>query len=827
MSIAQQTVLTHPPFPPQRGPAGWSPVGLWPAQWITLPGANPPTIVAFRCRFTLTHAAALRLHVSADERYVLYLDARRIARGPQRGDLEHWRFESLDIQLPRGRHVLVALVQALGELAPFAQLTAGPPLAPGLLVAPDDPSLQDTLATGRAPWDARPLAGLSFTPGPHPGMVGPGLRLDAAAYPWGVEAGRGRGWRTTVVTEPAVHAGMRHGTEARRRLTPAELPAMLEQPLAAPRVRFVGQLDTTPSTRATKMHHEPVQTAHSLAHEESAWQALLTAHSPLEVPAHAARRVVIDLGDYHCVYPVLVTRRGRGARVDIAVIESLYDQPLTPASVDPAADAQHHNIKGDRDAVDGKYFRCQRAAPLTDVFWPDGHAEDRRFESHWWRAGRYVQIVVRAADEAMVIQSLHFEQTHYPLAVEAQWECDDPRFAAFWPLGVRALAMCMHETYMDCPAYEQLMYIGDTRLQALVTCVLTHDHALSRKALRLFDRARDDDGLAPSRHPSRVPQRIGPFSLLWTGMLRDFAFWRDDPAFVAAMLPGMRRGLEAVLQHRNADGLVDNLPGWNFIDWVERHWQWREGTAPEGDAVGGPLNWTLTLALTDAVVIEQAVGEPQLADRWSRLADALGHALRQCFWNADRRLFADDLHHRCFSQHSQCLAVLTGRTTADQNAAIAAQLLNNDQLAPVSIYFSHYLFEAMRVLGLTDRLVEHLDPWFTLSQQGFRTTPEWIRPAVRSDCHAWGAHPLFHYFATILGIRPAAPGFHRVDISPCPGPLTRLRGRMPHPRGFIEVALRREGDRWTGRITLPPDTPGSLTLNGQTRNLPAGQVATV
>jgi hypothetical protein len=28
----------------------------------------------------------------------------------------------------------------------------------------------------------------------------------------------------------------------------------------------------------------------------------------------------------------------------------------------------------------------------------------------------------------------------------------------------------------------------------------------------------------------------------------------------------------------------------------------------------------------------------------------------------------------------------------------------------------------------------------------------------RSDCHGWGAHLLYHHFASVMGMRPDAPG---------------------------------------------------------------------
>ncbi|HSQ40586.1 MAG TPA: hypothetical protein VLM78_10555, partial [Anaerolineales bacterium] len=74
--------------------------GAWSARWIAHPeAANLPSVVAYRRVFTAVADVTLRIHVSADERYALYLDGARIGRGPERGDRHHWYFETYTLRL--------------------------------------------------------------------------------------------------------------------------------------------------------------------------------------------------------------------------------------------------------------------------------------------------------------------------------------------------------------------------------------------------------------------------------------------------------------------------------------------------------------------------------------------------------------------------------------------------------------------------------------------------------------------------------------------------------------------------------------------------------
>ena len=95
--------------------------------------------------------------------------------------------------------------------------------------------------------------------------------------------------------------------------------------------------------------------------------------------------------------------------------------------------------------------------------------------------------------------------------------------------------MNAHETYMDCPYWEQLQYIGDTRIQALISYTAFGDDRLARQALDAYDNSRIADGLSQARYPSALNQVIPTFSLYWIGMLHDFWLYRPAvPEMVAS-----------------------------------------------------------------------------------------------------------------------------------------------------------------------------------------------------------------------------------------------------------------------------------------------------
>jgi alpha-L-rhamnosidase len=126
-------------------------------------------------------------------------------------------------------------------------------------------------------------------------------------------------------------------------------------------------------------------------------------------------------------------------------------------------------------------------------------------------------------------------------------------------------------------------------------------------------------------------------------------------------------------------------------------------------------------------------------------------------------------------------------------------------------------------VGEMDAFFSHLAFWFDLSALGFKTVLESPEPS-RSDCHAWGAHPIYHYFTSILGARPAAPGLSQVRISPQPGPLTALHGAFPHTNGeFIRFNLHVDDKKLTGEISLPSGVTGTFVWQGKESALLPGR----
>jgi hypothetical protein len=211
--------------------------------------------------------------------------------------------------------------------------------------------------------------------------------------------------------------------------------------------------------------------------------------------------------------------------------------------------------------------------------------------------------------------------------------------------------------------------------------------------------------------------------------------------------------------------------------------------------VSAVLHLQLALVARQASDLETWTGGSGAA--YAQLADRLLDAADEAFYDVDRGLYADDLEHTAFSEHAQSLALLAGAKYGET----AVRTMLREPLARTTVYFDHYLFEALQRIGRTDVLLDRLGLWYGLLDRGLRTVIEHPEP-TRSDCHAWGAHPLYHYAATLLGVRPTAPGMTTVRVTPQLGGLEWAQASVPTPYGPLEVRAVAGGPT---EVTGPPE----------------------
>jgi alpha-L-rhamnosidase len=780
LSLALFAIVLHA----QQNAAPDPPHREWAAGWITHPTAplREPIVLHFRRTVTLAAVpASYVVRVSADNRFVLYVNGQRAGDGPARGDLVHWRYERLDIAplLKQGENVIAAMVWNYGVLAPVAQMSDRT-----AFLLESEATGDDSISTPKG-WMVEVAVGhklLSRISGIQEYVAsGPGEEMDGTEWNWGWEGTDASGaW---VAAASPMRESVFDGTnKAHSEDTTGDNPWGLVP-------------DTLPQMAYTA---------------ESAGDAVRTDSNELRsfpgaavtVPALSHVHILLDRKTLTTAYPVLTVSGGKGAKIRLVYCEALYDKEMH---------------KGDRDEVDDR-----QALGIADAFLPDG-GQHRTFEPLWWRTWRYLDLDIETGDDPLQLESLQAYFTAYPFEERASFKSGDADLDKIWDISWRTARLDAHETYMDTPYWEQLQYVGDTRVQALISYSVAGDDRLALQAIEAFDASRIPEGPTRSRYPSSLPQTIPTFSLLYIGMLHDWWMYRPDPTPVRERLIGARGVLNWFAQYEQPDGLLREVPWWSFVDWVS------SGEIPTYDANHESCTTTLEYlgALGDAADLEDNLGDPVLAERYKARAQHVRDGIYAKCWNKTRGLLADNPEQKNFSQQTNILGVLFDVTSKANQQKVLRTLLaiepgtNPDGVLSASYYFRFYLARALEHAGMANEYLNSLDPWRKLLPLHFSTWPE-IPGNTRSDSHAWTSHPIYDLLTLVAGIEPATPGFASVRIAPHLGALASLTAGYPHPLGMIKVEYQRAGKGLNATITLPEKLTGNFVFNGKVTALKAG-----
>jgi len=752
------------------------------ADWITVDDeqGNADGVLLFRREFNLSNPPdAFEVHVSGDPRYRLYVNGELVGIGPAVGDRDHWNYESLDLApwLQAGDNVIAASVWNPTRQLPARQITvqagfvlAGPDLAGRPFKTDRTWLVKRSAAHTSIPQD-RQSAGGGY-------IAGSTELFDAASYLWGWnEAGfDAGGWRPARVIGKANHGGLDtwKGTPW----------GLIPRPITA--------LEMRDATHWVLRRAEGVDAAAVGLESDPQW--------PIQVPPHSEVTLLLDHEELTMGFTRLGFSGGKGAEIELRYQEALF---------------RPEGGKGNRDVVAGKVMKG-----IYDRVRADGGA-GRVYEPQWIRVFRYAQIKVATGDEPLQLDGFAHQFVGYPLERRGSFASSDPSHAAILDASWRTMRVCALESYMDCPYYEQVQYIGDTRIQALISLYMSGDDALMRNAILQFHHSRQYHGLTKSAHPTAWAQIIPPFSLLYIGMVHDYLLYRGDREFLAPLMPGIAFTLEWFLMRIDANGLMGPLPFWNHVDGGAIGFN---AGSPPGSSTGGSIHQTLLLAYTldRTVELMEAMDFADDTERYRRISTDLKAAARRHGFDKTKGLYAETAAKEMFSQHTNAFAILSGAVDDREAARIAEKIHADKTLVQGTLYFQFYVFEAYREAGRGDLILANLDRWEEMLEAGLTTFPE-HGVESRSDAHAWAGHPLFHLLASTAGVRPAAPGFTSVEIKPALGDLAETQAEICHPAGMIRVHYQRAEDgALVAQITLPETLSGSFQWEGETYPLKPG-----
>ena len=750
---------------------------IWTPDW-TAEDRLETRIVYFRKAIELDSVPeSLPVRISADSRYKLYVNGRFVQKGPQKAlSLREWYVDPSELApyLKTGRNVIAVEVLRY----PASNASRSNPNANDSLLRTETPNLyvDGGAVSGKNGWKSRVnreirIVGENERPAPIHAQEEV-LASDQFA-----------GWKQADYDDSAWHQAV---------------PKMFfDMPMADAPGNLVPR--TIPPMAYEDRRFESVSAVREGGDIAAAWQKLIASDVPVTVPAHNTQAVEFSAGAEECGYLLYALAGGRDAKITTLCSECYaYPQPPKPTFTGAMMPSQPK--KGDRtDAANGQLFGH------TSTYTVAGYGTVERpeeYEPYAFRTFRYVQLKIETADEPLTVLGFRYRATGYPLDEKTSSAVSDPSFKPIWDISVRTLRRCMHETYMDCPFYEQLQYAMDGRSEALYTYAVSADDRLARQQMEAFRLSQLPDGLVKADAPTIRSNVIPGFSIYYLLMVHDHMMWFGDKKLVQQYLPAIDQILAFFDRHLNEQGLVGRVGGktmrhkyWSFIDWSDK---FDAGTPKSCDQGTGAITMESLLylyGLQHAAELADFAGRAGLADEYRERADGLKAAIREhCAGEyKGQKLIQDGPGVELYSVHSQVFAILTGLVSAEEGKAMLQKTVGDPDLAQSSVSFMFYLFRALEKCGWYEKTDELWNLWRKMLENHMTTCVE-NDTDERSDCHAWASLLCYELPCVTLGVRPAAPGFAKAKIAPQMGRLTEAKGDVITPKGFVHVEWKRNPD---------------------------------
>jgi len=705
--------------------------------------------VAFRGSFELPAPDNVELHFLGASWFTLWLDGEYLTDGPARFPREFPQYQTLQMRLPAGRHVLAAQVHSFGVSTRL--LEGVPPFWMGRVLKGG--------AEVAVRWKALHLTGYQS-----------GLRRINPQLGW-IE------WADTRKLPE-------HWQQARFDDSKWIAPALVNPEL--------GRLQPLETANVQNIVHplraiaegQLVET-YGYEHDDPSARFFLRRLAPGDLPAQGVWRRY-DLGRVRLGRVRITVDAPAGSVVECAYSEALENGRVTPwitLSAGTSCNLEHFIARGGEQ----EFFALS----------PKG--------------GRFIEVHVLAPpSQVRFVREEYVERTYHG-APEGAFHSDDALLDRIWLTGIETYRACSEDAVIDNPTRERGQWAGDVATVGMeIAAAGFADLRLFRRGLKQCAQCAREDGLIAGLCPGGRAY-LTTYAAQWvTACLR---YWEltGDRNLLCELLDAAERNIGAFEKQWTPEGVKDDI-GWGFVDWgyvrnagpvdvgVNLHF-----TAALRDMV----RWCEALDATSkrdhyarlSDTLNRSLSRWFEGQNWESIGlhrAVLG--LRLGFFSADRQRAAVDFIKR----HIQRSFPLNpdGPRLSDPAAA-------NPQL--FTPYFAHYALPVLVERGEMDFALDvYRKAWGWALGDG-RTTWLEVFDTRWSHCHAWAGCPTWQLTRYLLGLnRRFDLGAEHYAFRLRPGSLERAQGLLPTLSGApIRVAWQRSGDA----IHYQLETPQPLTLH--------------
>lgn len=347
--------------------------------------------------------------------------------------------------------------------------------------------------------------------------------------------------------------------------------------------------------------------------------------------------------------------------------------------------------------------------------------DERSLQSFEPYTFRFVMVAVRKG--TVVLNSFGMKTHMFDTTTVKEPHIPSEELKRIYRAAVRTFAHNAVDLYFDCPSRERAGWLCDTYFTAKTEYCLTGKTGVEDAFLenyRLFENKGDfPEGMLPKCYPSDAMAHQ-PYIPQWTMWyileVEEYVYQRGNEDKKELFRKSIYDLLDFYRSYENEDGLLENLPGWNFVEWSKAN-DWTQ-------AVNYPTNFLYAQTLE---CIAHLYGDKQCRIRSAQVRKA---AIEQSFrggYFRDHAVRAEDGSLQLCQEASeacQYYAVLFGKLNMDSReyAYLKHLILHvfspgredeNTQIFPVNMFIGAYLrLEALLKMKQYDLVLQDVVGFF-------------------------------------------------------------------------------------------------------------------
>ena len=433
--------------------------------------------------------------------------------------------------------------------------------------------------------------------------------------------------------------------------------------------------------------------------------------------------------------------------------------------------------------------------------------------------------VLSVGGEALVA-SPYMRTYESPSASQAKFRSSDPALEKIFEAAKASYVANAVDCLTDCPTRERAGWLGDTFFTGRASRWLTGSTRNERLFLgnfalaESFDGPESQEGFVPGLWPCDLMDKgcsVMPTYDMWLiGELDECVRNGGGNALAEAFRPKVMGILDALRKYRNGDGLLQNLPGWVFVEWSEANDLVQD--------VNYPANMLYAWALDAAA---RLYGRSDLLGEAAEIRDAVR---RQSFtgeWFCDNAVVSEktgmlELSGR-HTEACQYFAFFTGTATPESHPQLYRRLLDEfgpsrgkhglyPDVPPANFLFGTLLrMEILSREGRSRQIYDEIRDYLLYMAERTGTLWENLTPSA-SCCHGFSAIASEYLYRDVLGVRNIDYAGRRVTFRPPSDmPLDWCEGTVPLSEDAVaEISWRRSSN---GSISSNCNLPIGWTLD--------------